>query len=117
MPKVKAPKTIGYQLKPGDFFTIEGCGKSAKGHQVIGGRSVKTGRKMTVKTLDRYQVTATLGGVFKVKPAASFSAEENAAFDSVLSGFKETSAALMEYPVGVMTSTPIWRPKPYVRKP
>jgi hypothetical protein len=116
MPKVKAPKTIGYQLKPGDFFTVEGCGKSAKGHTVMGGRNVTTGRKMKVKTLTRYRVTPT-ALVLEVRPAASFSVEELTAFDSVLSGFEQTAGAFVDRLTGGLTSSPVWRPKPYVRKP
>jgi hypothetical protein len=46
-------------LKTGDKFTIDGCGKSARGHIVINGRSVKTGRKMTVKNLTLFSVIKT----------------------------------------------------------
>jgi nucleoid DNA-binding protein len=59
--RVRAPKTIGYQLQKGDKFTIEGWGTSARGHQVRNGRSAKTGRKMKVKTLQ----------IFVVKSASS----------------------------------------------
>jgi ATP-dependent protease HslVU (ClpYQ) peptidase subunit len=44
-------------LKRGDKITIAGDGLSARGHVVIGGLSVKTGRKMNVKTLRVYVVT------------------------------------------------------------
>ena len=57
--RVKAPKTIGHQLQRGDKFTIEGWGKSARGHQVRNGRSAKTGRKMKVKTLQVFLVTGS----------------------------------------------------------
>jgi hypothetical protein len=39
----------GGRLNKGEHFTIDGCGLSARGHEVMGGRSVKTGRKMRVK--------------------------------------------------------------------
>jgi hypothetical protein len=55
--RVRAPKTDGYQLKNGDKFTIEGWGKSARGHEVRNGRSAKTGRKMKAKTLQVFVVT------------------------------------------------------------
>lgn len=58
--RVRAPKTEGHQLQEGDKFTIEGWGKSARGHQVRNGRSVKTGRRMKVKSLQVFVVTGTI---------------------------------------------------------
>ena len=50
-------------LKPGTKFTIAGCGLSARGHQVYGGRSVKTGRKMKAVHLTIFEVThSEVGG-------------------------------------------------------
>jgi hypothetical protein len=40
----------GGGLNKGEKFTIDGCGLSARGHDVMFGKSVKTGRKMLVKT-------------------------------------------------------------------
>lgn len=48
---MRKKKTLIGKMKVGDRFTIEGFGTSAKGHQVRGGMSVKTGRKMKVFTL------------------------------------------------------------------
>lgn len=45
------------ELQKGDRFTIEGWGTSAHGHQVCNGRSVKTGRRMKVRTLQVFVVT------------------------------------------------------------
>lgn len=42
-------------IKNGDKFTIDGCGKSPRGHVVLNGKSVKTGRKMRVKTLFKFR--------------------------------------------------------------
>ena len=43
-------KTIKLKPKPktGDKFTIEGLGKSARGHAVVDGKSVKSGNKLKV---------------------------------------------------------------------
>ena len=43
-------------LKEGDTFTIEGCGKSKTGLDVISGRSVKSGRKCKAVTLTKFYV-------------------------------------------------------------
>jgi hypothetical protein len=48
----------GGRLNKGEHFTIDGCGLSARGHEVMGGRSVKTGRKMRVKKPHIYAVSS-----------------------------------------------------------
>lgn len=44
-------------LEAGDRVTFDGVGLSARGHLVINGRSVKTGRKMKVTTPTVFVVT------------------------------------------------------------
>lgn len=51
-----APPRSTPELTDGDMYTIEGCGRSARGHIVLHGRSVKTGRRMKVKTLQVWKV-------------------------------------------------------------
>lgn len=49
------------KLKKGDVFTISGYGKSDKGHDVVNGKSVKTGRKMKVKEQSVFTVKKVKG--------------------------------------------------------
>ena len=44
------------ELEEGDMFTLDGWGVSARGYKVANGRSIKTGRKMKVKTLQVWRV-------------------------------------------------------------
>lgn len=51
----KLPQKITPGINPGDYFTVQGTGKSARGHDVVLGRSVKTGRKMKVVQLKTWR--------------------------------------------------------------
>lgn len=45
-------------LQPGDIFTIEGCGRGAKGQTVVGGINPATRRKCKAVELTVFKVLA-----------------------------------------------------------
>ena len=49
-------------MRPGEKFTIEGCGLSARGKPIVGGRFVHNGRKARCKTLTVFVVGQVVGG-------------------------------------------------------
>ncbi len=59
VPLGEAPVTDGPSMKPGDMFTIEGCGIGAKGQTVVNGYNPKTRRKCKAVTLTVFKVGAT----------------------------------------------------------
>jgi hypothetical protein len=48
------------EIKQGVSLTFEGFGKSARGHMVINGKSVKTGRNMKVVEPTVFKVVQTI---------------------------------------------------------
>lgn len=46
-------------MKVGDKCTVEGVGLSAKGHLLIDGKSIRTGRKLKVKRMAEFVAKET----------------------------------------------------------